>query len=144
MILQPTSYIFDWKHKAKRASKYIRTRPLVLFEVMPPQGTQFLLATNIPRCEHHILALKFLTIETCIWFVGKPENVFKATKGNTTKQRRIWSQEEIARQGSTSLYKKNSLIWLMVSEVRTRHHKISIVSCDQLMAEDKPGIRSYL
>ena len=37
-----------------------------IVEVMPPQGPELFLATNIPNCEHHILVLNFLHIETCV------------------------------------------------------------------------------
>lgn len=37
-----------------------------IIEVMPPEWPEFLLSTYIPHCEHHILILNFLHIETYI------------------------------------------------------------------------------
>ena len=35
-----------------------------IVEVVPPQGPELLLATNIPHSEHYILVLNLLNIET--------------------------------------------------------------------------------
>ena len=41
-----------------------------IIKVMPPEWPEFLLSTYIPHCEHHVLILNFLHIETYIL----PEN----------------------------------------------------------------------
>lgn len=58
----------DWqnnltKTKMPREEAY---KSISVVEVVPPKRSEFLLATNIPNREHHILVLNFLNVESCV------------------------------------------------------------------------------
>jgi hypothetical protein len=48
----------------------INDQSICVVEVVPPQGPQFLLATDVPHSKHYILVLNLLNIETCNMIIG--------------------------------------------------------------------------